>query len=87
MNEVWRSLKVGDRIRIAHMPTEFSQADYFLHEDTRSLYEHLIAEQAVLIVVKTDEWDVPWIDYVWLNGGTEVHHSLAVNHGGLERVA
>ena len=50
------------------MPQDFAGAPdtYRLHDETRELYEHLIAEQAVLTVTEIDDWDAPWIDYTWV---------------------
>ncbi len=87
MPELWRDLQVGDRIRITQMPSEFSSPGYFLHEDTRKLYEHLVAEQAILTVETIDSTNRPLIGYIWIQDGVEEFHALAVNHGGLERLA
>ena len=89
MDDLWRSLRVGDRVRIVHMPQEFASApdSYRLHDESRELYERLIAEAAVLTVTEIDDWDAPWIDYTWVrDDGTEEFHSLGLNHDGLERV-
>ena len=88
MDDLWRSLGVGDRVRIAHMPQDFAGAPdtYRLHDETRELYEHLIAENAILTVTEIDDWDAPWIDYTWVRNGIEEFHSLGLNHDGLERV-
>lgn len=87
MPELWRDLRVGDCIRIACLPEKFSRPGYLLHEDTRQLYEHLIAERAVLTVARIDDWGMPWIEYVWHTDAGEEHHSLMVNHDSLERVS
>lgn len=88
MDDLWRTLRIGDRVRIAHMPQDFAGAPdtYRLHDETRELYEHLIAENAILTVTEIDDWDAPWIDYTWVRNGIEEFHSLGLNHDGLERV-
>lgn len=86
MSEVWRDFRIGDRICIVQFPAEFSQPGYFLHDDTRVLYEHLIDKRVVLMVENVDEWNVPWVAYVSHKEGDEEYHTIAVNHGSLERV-
>ena len=89
MDELWRTLRIGDRVRIAHTPLKFASAPepYRLDPETEELYRHLATEAAVLTVTETDDWGVPWIDYLWVrSNGTEEHHSLGLNHDGLERV-
>ncbi len=84
---LWRELRVGDHIRFVHMPTEFAGPDYFLHEETRSLYERLIASGELLTVTKVDDDGLPWIDCRNLaDDGQPEFHTLAVNHSGLEKV-
>ncbi len=89
MDQLWRTLQIGDRVRIAHVPLEFSSApeSYRLDPETEELYLHLAKEAAVLTVTEIDDWGVPWIDYLWVRPtGTVEHHSLGLNHDGLERV-
>jgi hypothetical protein len=85
MGESWSGLAVGDRIRMFRMPTEFSETNYYLHEDTRLLYEHLISTGARLTINNIDESGLPWVDYLWVRE-REGFHSLAINHDGWERV-
>ncbi|MFO0914793.1 MAG: hypothetical protein U0795_17675 [Pirellulales bacterium] len=90
MDELWRALRLGDRVRMVHMPNDFSvkTGGYLLHPETEEFYRHLIDESAVLTISKIDAWGVPWIDYTWVRiDGTEELHSLALNHDGLERVS
>ena len=87
MNGLWRDLRVGDKVSIACMPTEFSQPGYYLHGGTLRLYEHLVASRIVLKVSELDEWGLPWVEYTWsTEEGDEEYHFLAVNHNGLERI-
>lgn len=88
MDELWRTLRVADRVRIVHIPQDFASAPdtYRLHPETEELYRHLVAQSAVLTVKEIDDWNVPWIDYTWVRpDGTEEFHSLGLNHDGLER--
>ncbi len=90
MSDSWRRLLVGDRIRITHIPEEFLQPGYTFPACTRRLYEHLIAERAILTIDRIDdddEWQLPWIDYDWVTGDGEVeHHTLAVDDSSWEIV-
>ena len=88
MDDLWRSLRIGDRVRIVSIPHCFAGASttYHLDGETRELYEHLVAENAVLTVNEIDDWEVPWIDYSWVRNGIEELHSLGLNHYELERV-
>jgi len=88
MNERWRKLRVGDRIRIVRMPSETSMDGYKLPRDTRRLYKLLIARKKVLHIHEIDKrWKLPW---VWCrlrqkNGRLE-QHLLAVNDDSWEPV-
>ena len=63
MTEPWRSLRIGDRIRITHIPDEFLQPGYMFHDDTRVLYEYLIARGENLTVDEFCDQNIPWISY------------------------
>jgi hypothetical protein len=84
---LWKSLRVGDRIRIVEVPSEFFHEGYYIHRDTLRAYRRLVARGRPLRVCKVDEWSVPWVRCCFRrkNGRWE-HHSLAVNHDGLVRV-
>ena len=87
MTEPWRSLRIGDRIRITHIPEEFSDPGYTFFDETRALYEHLIARDEVLTVDEYCEQGLPWVSYEQrMDGGQIVHHSLAVNDDSWELV-
>ena len=71
------------------MPSEFRYPEYNVRdmpEDTRNLYEHLIAKRAVLTVYEIDEWGVPWIEYTWEVDRQEQEHSLGIDHDGWEHI-
>src|SRR5437660_3280918 len=61
MVESWRKLRVGDRIRLVRLPSEFNQPGYYLHRETRQVYKRLIERRRPLRVYKIDEWGLPWI--------------------------
>ena len=87
MTEPWRSLRIGDRIRIIHIPGEFLQVGYMFHDDTRALYEHLIDRGEILTVDEFCEQGIPWISYdQTMSDGEILYHSLAVNDDSWELV-
>lgn len=79
----WKKLRVGDRIRFVHMPTEFAKPGYQIHRDTLRVYRRLIARCRPVRVFRLDAWKLPWIHcrFRRKNGRIE-HHSLAINHDG-----
>jgi hypothetical protein len=84
---LWRQLKVGDRIRLTEVPREFFQAGYYIHRDTLRVYRKLVDCRRPLRVWMIDEYGFPWVQCRFRNkDGRWEHHSLAVNHNGLERV-
>jgi hypothetical protein len=87
MSESWRDLRVGDRIHLVAMPSEFAQPGYFLAPCTRRVYERLIARRRPVRVFKIDEWGLPWIRCNFReHDGRWGYHSLAFNHDGWVRV-
>ncbi|MCA9074914.1 MAG: hypothetical protein KDA93_07775 [Planctomycetaceae bacterium] len=86
-SEAWRDLKVGDRIRIVRMPSDADKSGYFFAEETRELYEKLIARGNAQRIYEIDEWGLPWIDCRFkLPDGQWEHHLLAVNDDSWVRV-
>lgn len=80
MNEEWKDLKVGDRIRIVRMPSGVDEPEYTFHRDTRKLYTRLIARGYAQRISKICEWCLPWIECRFqLPDGRWEYHSLAVN--------
>ncbi len=55
MTEPWRSLRIDDRIRITYILNEFLHPGYTFPDETRTLYEHLIAHGEILIVDDSTE--------------------------------
>jgi hypothetical protein len=80
MNESWRDLRVGDRIRIIRLPTEWNQRGYRVPPCTRRLYTRLIQRRRPVRVYKIDDWGLPWIACRFRRkNGSWDHHFLAVN--------
>lgn len=84
MEELWRTLKVGDKVRMVCWPPELSV-------DTTPRYTHqvcqwLIDTKHVMTITKIDELEMPWGSFKRREAHGMVHHSLLLNHGGLEVV-
>jgi hypothetical protein len=80
MDESWRHLRVGDRIRIVRMPSDATTHGYTFLRDTRRLYQMLIARRRPLRIHEVDEWGLPWIRCRFrLRNGSWEHHCLVVN--------
>jgi hypothetical protein len=87
MNESWRDLRVGERIRLVEMPCDFLHSGYLLSPCTRRVYERLIARRRPIRVFKIDELGLPWVRCNFREGGGRWgYHSLAFNHDGWVRV-
>ncbi len=84
MADLRRSLKIGDRVRVAAWPPELRED--CLHADTRELYRWLIDTKSLLEVVEIDELGMPWGEIRRIVDGLEVFEKLLLNHGGLELV-
>ena len=88
MDEDWRKLRVGDRIRIVRMPSVAALDGYVFPRMTRRLYRLLIARKRPLRVYKIDEpWRLPWIKCKFrTKKGRWEYHCLAVNDDSWVRV-
>ena len=87
MREMWRDLRVGDRIRIVRLPSGVDRPGYVFHPCTRRLYKKLIARRRPLRVYEIDEWGLPWIACRFRKeDDTWEHHFLAVNDDSWVRV-
>jgi hypothetical protein len=87
MNEPWRQLRVGDRIRLVSWPPEWEQPGFHVPACTRRLVRRLIARRRPLRVYRIDECGTPWIQCRLRNkrGGWD-HHFLSITQGGWVRV-
>jgi hypothetical protein len=87
--DLWRMLKVGDRVRMVELPTPSGTfREWPLHADTRRAYRYLLRRTTPLVVCEIDEYGCPWVQFR-LRGrnGRMEHHSMMLNHGGLRIVA
>lgn len=100
--DLWKTLKPGDRVKVVSWPTEFDLPDHCLHEETREAYEWLLSRRYVLTIDHTEYYNekglpcsqtesvdgqaYPWADFIITTYGVDVHHSVMLNHGGLELI-
>jgi hypothetical protein len=85
--ELWRELKVGDRVRLKEIPPEFLRKGYYIHRDTMRVYRKLLARGRSLRIREIDEYGSPWIYCKFpRTGGSWEWHSLAFDHDGFVRV-
>lgn len=79
MNEAWRSLRVGDEIKIVRLPSYADTPGISFPRETRLLYQKLIARRRSSRIWEVDAWGAPWIRcrFRRKNGDWE-HHYLAV---------
>jgi hypothetical protein len=84
---LWRELRVGDRIRFVEYPREFLRPGYFIHRETVRVYRKLLKRKRPLSVWEIDEYGAPWVACRFrLRNGKYEHHTLKVNHDGFVRV-
>jgi hypothetical protein len=87
MNEAWRNLRVGDRIRMVRLPSAWQQPGYQVPRCTRRLYRRLIERRRPVRVYRIDEGGLPWIRCRFRQAdGAWEHHFLAVNDDSWVRV-
>jgi len=85
--EQWRKLKVGNRIRIVRMPSEFSRPGYSVAGFTKKLYRDLIARGRSLRIAEIDTDGRPWVSCRFrLKDGRWDYHYLAVDDDSWVRV-
>lgn len=84
MREIWKRLKVGDRVRVVAWPKELIRNR--LNVETRELYDWLIANNCVLTIVEIDSVGLPYGMIRRVDGGIEQSEYLALNHDGIEIV-
>jgi hypothetical protein len=79
--EVWKTLRVGDCIRIIGMPDEV----WAPHGETKALFQHLVDHLLPVKVCRVDEDGYPWIEYTHTSeDGTEYWESLMIHHDAIE---
>jgi hypothetical protein len=84
----WRTLKIGDRIRLLGVPAaDLRQRDEEIaigSKDagyTADIIARIVAQTPIVTITQIDEFGQPWYDAdVRLDDGTLEDHSLAVCH-------
>jgi hypothetical protein len=82
MSELWRSLKIGDQVRVIAWPLEL----HTLHPETEEVYRWLIETGNVLTVERFDHLGLPYGVVSRTVDGLRLTESLLLNHGGLQIV-
>jgi hypothetical protein len=75
---LWRRLRLGDRIRVVRFP------EFTMHADTKQAYQYLVGRQRPVTVSNVDEDGMPWIRFRTRDeDGRVSHHGMLINHGGI----
>lgn len=82
-----RGLKVGDRVRLVHFPSEYLPPAT-IHQETKRLYKRLLERRRSVRVYKIDNWGMPWIkcQFRRKNGRWEYHYLLIGTESGWTKV-
>lgn len=81
--ELWRRLRVGDRIRLVEIPLDFLDWKA-LHLETKQAYRYLLKRRRPVTVYQIDEYGLPWVQFRFGRGDGRMRHDfLAMNHGGI----
>ncbi len=84
MSDLWRNLRVGDKVRVVEWPKEMHKET--LHQETRELYDWLIDTKSALTITKIDNFGLPQGEIHRIVHDDEQTEFLLLNHGGLEIV-
>ncbi len=85
--ELWRSLRVGDRVRLVEYPPEFLQPGSCIFPETIRVYKKLLKRKASLRIREIDEYGSPWIACRFRRrNGMYEWHFLSLNHDGIVKV-
>ena len=86
MTAPWKSLRVGDRVRIVRIPGGADGPGCVYPAETRALHQRLIASARSVPVDNIDEYGTPWISCSFKHeDGKWHHHLLAMNDDSWER--
>jgi hypothetical protein len=87
VNEAWRDLQVGDRVRVVRLPSEWDQSGYRVMACTRRLYKRLIERRRPVRICQIDQWGLPWVRCRFRkNDGSWEHHFVAISDDSWVRV-
>jgi len=79
--ELWRSLRVGDRIRLVTLD---SLQWHNLHLETRQAYKYLLNRRRPVTVYEIDDYGLPWVQFRFrMRNGRLRYDFMAMNHGGI----
>ncbi len=85
--DLWRSLRVGDRIRLVEIPLDFLDWKS-LQLETKQAYKYLLKRRGPVTVYEIDECGMPWVKFQFRGRNGRVRHDyMAMTHGGIVLVA
>jgi len=85
MFELWRTLKIGDKVRVTEWPHDMKRDN--LHAISQEFLDWLINTRSILTVTEIDSFGLPFGHIVRQVDGAEQFEYWALNHGGLEIVS
>jgi hypothetical protein len=86
MEERWRTLKPGDRVRLICVPeADLKQREHEIANGaemaglTADTLERIIATDPIVTITNVDEWGMPWFERNLVESNGEIHyHSLGI---------
>lgn len=82
MKPLWKTLRVGDRIRFLDMPSEFSKPGYHVAQETKTVYQKIIESRRTVRVFQIDEHGAPWVSRGFRERDGMHRHTLRIDHDG-----
>ncbi len=73
-----KTLKIGDKIKFIHRPTEWNNAKWHVYAKDKKFMDILIARGYWQRISEIDEYDKPWIHVKIKNKNKIVHHNWAI---------
>jgi hypothetical protein len=79
VDEPWRDLRVGGRLRVVRFPSDWGRPGYHVPPRTRRPYRRPIERGRPVRVYEVNEGGLPWVRCRFRLAEGWEHHSLAVN--------
>ena len=85
MEKLWKTLTIGDKVRIVTWPIELNKD--LLHAETIGTYEWLVTSGEILTIDKIDECGLPFGRVSRSLATARLWEFVALNHSGIEIVS